>query len=564
MTPPQKWHILDFDDTTISSIQKAHAISPCFSKVLVEKHITTDEAIQHILSPSIKTLHSAALLPDMEAGCERIRQAIKRGEQILVWGDEDTDGITATVFLYELLCNLNARVCYHIPSRRNEGIGLNTKGIQHAADEGSSLIITVDCASSDGDLISQVRLRGVDVVVTDHHEAEKTSENHYPLINPKRKDSSYPFRDIAGVTVAFKLGWQLAQSMLSLSKGEWESIAVEWFPLIFLGTYGDKVPLRDENWTLAHLGYRALMKTRRKGLRILTEMLCKQGSCDEAMVQKMISVFSTGKTTGWGRNTGFSILTETKEPFLRETISQLIKKSDEWHTQANDNFKIMLSEIEHDLDKDIISIYNPKVAFEYLGFCASRLKERYGKPVITMSEKTDTIVGEARAPREVDIHRVLAQRSHLFSSFGGHRPACGFTLSKSHLGELRTFLSQDFPEIAAQKMPQGEMRIVDELPLAKLSQKLKREFLSLAPFGVENPPPLFLTKQVSLSKGVYSYTSPETGEAKRIEMRSDSQSWTSIDGKPIQLDIVYYFNSAGILTIADARPSLFNEPQAEY
>jgi single-stranded-DNA-specific exonuclease len=383
------------------------------------------------------------------------------------------------------------------------------------------------------------------------------------MINPKRKDSGYPFRNIAGVTVAFKLGWELAQSMLSLSDGEWQSIAAEWFPLVLLGTYGDKVPLQDENWTLAHLGFCALKKTRRKGLRMLTDMLSEESGLDETVLQKMISVFSAGKTEGWGENRSFRILTETEESFLRETITELVRRSDEWHAQANDNFKRMVSEIGEELSNDIISIYTPQVAFEYLGFCASRLKERYGKPIVAMSHKGDSIVGEARAPRGVNIHRVLAEKSHLFSSFGGHRPACGFTLERAKLDELRTFLSQDFPEFAARKQQSAEMRIVDVLPLSKLSEQLKRELVSLAPFGVENPPPLFLAKQVSLSKGIYTYTAPETGAVKRIEMKSDSQSWTGIDGKPIELDIVYYFNSAGTLTIADARPSLFNEPHIE-
>jgi single-stranded-DNA-specific exonuclease len=559
MTPLQKWHILNFDEQTISTIQKKHSISPFLSKVLAEKHITTEASIQNVLSPGIQSLHDPCLLPDMEAGCERIQQAIKAGEVILIWGDEDTDGITATVFLYELLRNLNARVFYHIPSRRREGIGLNTEGIAHAADAGTSLIITVDCASSDGDLILQARSKGIDVVVTDHHEAKIAAESHNPLINPKRTDSSYPFRNIAGVTVAFKLGWQLAKSMLSLTEGEWQGIAAEWFPLVFLGTYGDKVPLRDENWTLAHLGFHALMKAKRKGLRVLKEMICKNATCDEAMIQKMVSVFSAGKTEGWGQNTSFRILTDTKIAFLRETIAELIRKSDKWHDQANENFKRMLSEIGDELSKDIISVYNPRIPYEYLGFCASRLKERYGKPVVTMSEKAGSILGEARAPHGVDVHRVLAEKRNILSSFGGHKPACGFTLDRKHLDELRGFLSQNFPEISEAKTNQAEMRIIDELPLAALSRELKREFLSLVPFGIGNPPPLFLAKRVSLSKGVYSYTLPETGQAKRIEMKTNSQSWTGIDGKPIQLDIVYYFNSAGILTIADARPSLFNE-----
>lgn len=551
--------MLNFDKRAVQALQKTHAISPYLSKVLIEKNITTDDAIRNTLAPGIQSLHAPELLPDIQKGCGRVEEAIRQGERILIWGDEDTDGITATVFLYELLRNLNARVFYHIPSRSSEGIGLNPEGIQHAADSGISLIITVDCASSDGELIQQAQSKGIDVVVTDHHEAEKTVTDRFPMINPKRKDAVYPLRDIAGVTVAFKLGWLLARSMLSLSTGEWQNIAAEWFPLVFLGTYGDKVPLLDENWTLAHMGFFGMKRTERKGLQILSEMLCKENSCDEVSIQKMIGVFSAGKTEGWGQNTAFKILTETEETFLRETIVQLITMSETWHTHANENYKRILMDIEDEPENDIISIYSPHIASEYLGFCASRLKERYGKPVVVMSDRGTTIVGEARAPRKMDIHAILAKRDELFSSFGGHKPACGFTIEKTVLYELKTHLSQDFPEIAECTPPPAELRIIDELPLSDLTPHLKQELLCLSPFGVENPPPLFLARKVSLSKGIYSYQVAETGKAKRIEIKSDSHSWNGIDGKSIQLDIVYHLNSGGILTIADTRPSLFNE-----
>jgi single-stranded-DNA-specific exonuclease len=436
---------------------------------------------------------------------------------------------------------------------------LNAEGVNHAARTGCSLIVTVDSASSDAELIQRARTKGVDVVVTDHHETDMEGTLPYPLINPKRKDATYPFRAIAGVAVAFKLGWHLAVSLLSLSPGEWDSIATEWYPLVFLGTYGDKVPLRDENWTLAHIGYHALKKTTRKGLRILTEMLSENGDWDEAMLQKMISVFSTGKTESWGNNLSFRILTETDITFLRETISQLIQKSDAWHAEANANYKKILSEATYDPGTDIVTVYCPAVPHEYLGFCASRLKERYGKPIVAMSEKGDTIVGEARAPKGFDILRVLSGTNQLFLSFGGHKPACGFALDKEKLDEVRSYLSQDFPDIASVEDTKTELRIIGELPLEDLTDEIKGEILSLIPFGADNSPPLFLAKKISFSQGEYSLCVPETGEQKQIDLRGNSQSWTGMNGKPLLLDVVYYLNTAGTLIIADSRPSVFNE-----
>ncbi len=559
MVPLMKWHIVNIDQSKIEALSKKYKFSTQFSRILLEKGIDTADKITSITSPGIKSLHQASLLPDIEQGTDRIQRAIKDGEKILIWGDEDTDGITATVFLFELLKNLNARVFYHIPNRKKEGIGLNTPGIQQAANLGCSLIVTVDCASSDHNEIAAAQEMGIDIVVTDHHEVPVESTPHFPLINPKRADSQYPFPDIAGVMVAFKLGWFIAQSMLSLQSKEWQSIIPRWYPLIFLGTYADRVPLKDENFVLAHLGFEWLQKTERCGIRILREMICKGNVCDEEAVRKMISVFSTGKTKEFGNNVGFQILTENNKDTLRKTISRLLIESEEWHAHANENYKRILVSIPQDTKEAVIFIYNPKLQFDYLGFCASRLKERLSKPVIVASDKEENIIGEARAPGGVNVYAILAKKSSLFLSFGGHKQACGFTIRKEHLDEMKQYLKGTFPGTSIATEQEREMRIIDTLSPEKITQKLKNEILLLTPFAHSNPSPLFLAQGVSLSNGVYSYIIPESGKSKQIEMKNITQTWVGIDGKPVLLDIVYYLNSSGILIIADARPSLFNE-----
>ena len=559
MTLPQKWNIIDIDKQKVEKIQKEYNFSKSFSKALVGRGIDKEVEVKKIISPGTESLHPPSLLPDIEKGFNRIRKAIEDREKILIWGDEDTDGITATVLLFELLRNLNTKVVYHIPSRKDEGIGLNISGIRKAAEMGCSLIITVDCSSSDLNNIMKAKKYGIDVIVTDHHEVLINGEHDFSLINPKRKDSVYPFRNLSGVTVAFKLGWFIAKKMLSLNSQEWESFVKEWYPLIFLGTYADRVPLKDENWILSKLGFNALRKTERMGIKVLIEILCKDNDCDEGAIQKMISVLSSAKTKGWGENIGFRILTENNKDYLHKTIAQLLKKSEEWHSLANENFRRIFTSLKDKIKKKIIFIYEPKTPFDCLGFCASRLKERLNRPVIVTANKDNYIIGEARAPLDFDIHKLLSEHRHLFLSFGGHKPACGFSIQRENLDNLRTLLSRDCPEIEYEDEKQKELRIVDILPLEKITKKIKDEITLFSPFGSCNPPPFFLAQNVSISKGVYTYEIPDTGEQKRIEMKSSYQTWIGIDGKPITLDIVYYINSAGVPTIADARPSLFNE-----
>jgi len=559
MTLPQKWHIVNFARERVEEIQKKYDFSINFSKVLLEKGIETEKKIKRLLSPGIEHLHPSSLLPDIEVGFERVSKAIKKQEKIFIWGDEDTDGITATVFLFELLSNLNADVSYHIPNRKIEGIGLNIPGIKKARKMGCSLIITVDCSSSDYEKISEAQKMGIDIIVTDHHEVLTDGNKDFPLINPKRTDSSYPFREIAGVTVAFKFGWFIAERLLSLNCKEWESIMKDWYPLIFLGTYADRVPLKDENWILSRLGFKSFSETKRLGIRILTEMICKNQYCDEGMIHRMISVFSAAKTKGWEDNIGFRIFTENNENYLTQTITHLIAESEDWHSLANENFRRILASINENTKQRIIFVYEPKTSYIYLGFCASRLKERFNRPVIVMSDRDNYIIGEARAPQGFNIHKLLSEQRPLFLSFGGHKPACGFTIKRENLDTLKKSLVQNCPEIISEDEKRNEMRILNVLPIEKITKKIKDEILLLSPFGQGNPPPLFLAQNVPLSKGVYTYEIPETGESKRIEIKSDCQTWVGIDGKPVILDIVYYINNAGVPTIADARPSIFNE-----
>ncbi len=558
MTLPRKWRIVELDKRRVESLQERYGISEHFSRVLVDREITSNKKISRILSPGLEFIHPPQLLPDMESAVLRIEKAIKNKEKILVWGDEDTDGLTATVIMYEVLKNLNAEVSFHIPSRKNEGIGLNNEGLRKAQEEGYRLVITVDCASQDIDEIKKAQTMGLDVIVTDHHEVPTFSDKNFALINPKIEHSLYPFREIAGVTVAFKLGWSLTKRVLKINDKQWESIVQEWLPLVFLGTYADRMPLRDENWFLATLGFNALPLAKRKGIKVLIKFLSRNGTCSEIVVQKIISVLATAKTTGWMQNSGFNILTTEDEEYLNATIPQLIKQSETWYKNANKAYRKLLTSLSGKITENVIFLFLPFVPFEYLGFCASRLRERFGKPVIVVSDKGDLSVGEARAMEGFDIHQLLQKHRKLFISFGGHKVACGFKMEPENVENLKQSVIADSLNMKTTRSNTSELKIISVLQLEDISEKVKTELLLLSPFGSGNPPPLFLARNMSFAGSNYTYEVPDTGEVKSIEIKGGND-WVGIDGKPINLDLVYYFNSVGTLIIVDARPSLFNK-----
>jgi len=559
MTLPQRWRIIDFNQKEVEELQKQYNISEHFSKVLLNRKIISNQEIGGIFSPGLAFVHPPHLLPDIEIAGLRIEKAIKNGEKILLWGDEDTDGITATVFLYEVLKKLDGRVSYHIPSRKDEGIGLNIEGIKRAQEEGYTLIITVDCASGDFDEIHSAQKMGMDVIVTDHHEVPTLDGKNFALLNPKVANSSYPFPDIAGVTVAFKLGWFLTKRVLKVNDKEWKSAAGEWLPLVFLGTYADKVPLKNENWFLAKLGFNMLHSTKRKGIRNLIRAISKSGICDEMVAHKMISVLATAKTTGWMQNTGFNILTTMDEEYLDTTIPKLVKQSERWYAEASKNFRKVLSSLSGDVFDNVIFVYVPFVPSEYVSFCTSHLKERFSRSVIVVTDKNGLSFGEARTAGEFNIHELLSKYIKLFTSFGGHKSACGFTMRRENVGKLRQKIVEDFSKMSVTTDRTGELRIIGKLRLEDITEKLKDELMLLSPFGSGNPPPLFLARDLTFTKSTYTYEIPDTGEVKRIEMRGEKNAWIGINGQPISLDVVYYFNSIGTLIIADARPTVFNE-----
>jgi single-stranded-DNA-specific exonuclease len=556
MTPPQKWRIIKIDNKKVENLSRKYDLSSTFSKVLVQRGISGE--INNILNPGIEKLHPPRLLPDIERAAKKVEKAINNGDKILVWGDEDTDGTTATVLLYEFLKKLDVPVYYHIPSRENEGIGLNRWGIKKASEMGISVLITVDCGSSDSDVIEQAKKSGIYVIVTDHHEVKLKKETEYPVINPKRDDCNYPFRDLAGVSVAFKFASFIANNSPLLDKSDWKHTVQAWYPLIFLGSYADKVSLKDENRVMAKLGFDNLTRTNRVGLRILTDMLCKKKMCTEPMVRKIISVLSSAKTTNWRENIGFRIFTENNEEEMKLLIPQLVTQSEMWHLKANKYMSKVYSQIDDRTKHGIIVAYIPDIPTTYLGFCTSRVKEKFNRPAIIITDKDDCLFGEARAPEGYDVYKSLSEVNELFISFGGHKPACGFKMSKDNLNRFKKSMLAKYPQ--KENKVRKKIEIVDILPLKKITDKIKKEIRLLSPFGSGNPPPLFLARNVSLSSGTYKCTNPETGEIRKIEIQDGNQSWMGIDGQPIILDIVYYISSAGVPTVVDSRPSAFNQP----
>ncbi len=266
----KKWECIELDNEKIKNVEKIeneYGISNLLAKILVNKNLIKKEDIDLFLKPTRHDFHNPYLMPDMELAVNRIIEAINNNEKILIYGDYDVDGITSITVLKSFLIERKANVSHYIPNRLNEGYGLNKEAIKKIADDGVNLIITVDCGISGIEEVDYANSLGLEVIVTDHHEVGEVLPNAIAVVDAKRKDNTYPFRELAGVGVSFKLIQAISQR-LELEEKEY----LKYLDIVCIGTISDIVPLVDENRVIAKLGLKLVEVTKNIGLKTLLEV----------------------------------------------------------------------------------------------------------------------------------------------------------------------------------------------------------------------------------------------------------------------------------------------------
>lgn len=266
----KKWECIELDNEKIKNVEKIeneYGISNLLAKILVNRNLIKKEDIDLFLKPTRHDFHNPYLMPDMELAVNRIIEAINNNEKILIYGDYDVDGITSITVLKSFLIERKANVSHYIPNRLNEGYGLNKEAVKKIADDGVNLIITVDCGISGIEEVDYANSLGLEVIVTDHHEVGEVLPNAIAVVDAKRKDNTYPFRELAGVGVSFKLIQAIAQR-LQLEEKEY----LKYLDIVCIGTISDIVPLVDENRVIAKLGLKLVEVTKNIGLKTLLEV----------------------------------------------------------------------------------------------------------------------------------------------------------------------------------------------------------------------------------------------------------------------------------------------------
>ena len=484
ITPTYEWQFApQVEDADFTKIAKKAGLGPEVARLLFERGIQDQESLKKFLEPSLEDLHDPYLLHDMDKAVERIRQAIEEGENILIYGDYDADGMTSASIVKESLEQLGAECRVYLPNRFTDGYGPNASVYKYFIEqEGISLIVTVDNGVAGHEAIELAQSMGVDVIVTDHHSMPETLPDAYAIIHPEHPDADYPFKYLAGCGVAFKLACALL-----------EEVQVELLDLVAIGTIADMVSLTDENRILVQYGLEMLGHTQRIGLQ---EMLDMAGIAANEVTEETVGFQIAPRLNALGRlddpNPAIDLLTGFDDEEAHEIALLIHQKNEERKEIVQSIYEEAKTVVDSEKKVQVLAKegWNPGV----LGIVAGRLLEELGQTVIVLNIEDGRAKGSARSVEAVDIFEALDPHRDLFIAFGGHAGAAGMTLEVEKLSALSQVLEDYIRETGADVAGKNKLNLDEELDLEALSLETVKSFERLAPFGMDNQKPVFYIK----------------------------------------------------------------------
>ncbi|ALS38090.1 single-stranded-DNA-specific exonuclease [Enterococcus rotai] len=473
-----------------SAILTKQQINPLLGQILWHRGIQSQEVLETFLRPTVENLYDPFLMHDMEKTITRIQDAVAQGERILVYGDYDADGITSTTVMKEAIELIGGEVEYFLPNRFIHGYGPNLTVFKEQIENGVQLIITVDNGVAGHEAINYATEQGVDVIVTDHHELPPELPNAFSIIHPKHPQGQYPFGDLAGVGVAFKVATALL--------GE---LPAEFLDLVAIGTIADLVSLTDENRVLVKMGLEMIQNGERIGLDILIHLAELK---KEAISEENIGFTIAPRLNALGRlgdaSSGVELMTTFDEEEAERIATYINNQNDERKEIVATITKEAFELIE---PTDLIHIVAKKGWHEgVLGIVAGRIMQDTGKPtiVLTIDESDEIAKGSGRSVSALNLFDALSEIREDFTHFGGHHMAAGMTLPIQNINKVKEHLIR-YLERNQIDLSQGQELLIDEsLKVDEVTIPFVQQLKILAPFGTDNPVPNFLFEDVSIEQ----------------------------------------------------------------
>jgi single-stranded-DNA-specific exonuclease len=516
----------------------ASGLHPLIAQLLYNRGVKL-EGIDPFLSVDRRLEGNPFLLPDMSQAVSRVYKAVLNREKITVYGDFDVDGVTAIVVLAEGLSRLGAEVTPYIPDRINEGHGLKVAALEKLHAQGINLIITVDCGVTDIKEAKRAQDMGMDMIITDHHIPLKSLPRAVAVVDPKRKDSGYPFPDLAGAGVAFKLLQAL------FHKDSREKWVAKLLDLVVLATVTDLVALLGENRYLVKEGLKELNNSSRVGIQEMVKSAgLKLGELDAADISWVLGPRLNAAGRMNDASTSYQLLTTRSPEEARLLALELEGKNTERQKLTNEVLNRVKGKLAARSHLPLLMEGDESYSVGVIGLVASKLVDEFYKPAVVVNVGPESCQGSCRSIAEFDVVSALAECHDLLTAFGGHPLAAGFTVPRRNLAHLE----QKLVSLAADRLSHLELRpelaIDAELPLSAFGGEAFGLVQRLSPFGHGNPQPTFLTRQVDV---IECRNFGNQGEWLRLKLRQGNVIWQAVDFEshkkpgevPSCIDIVY-------------------------
>ena len=483
------------DAAAATELAKEVGIHPALGKLLFDRDIRTLQEARHFFRPQLTELHDPFLMNDMQKAVDRLNAAMGRKERILVYGDYDVDGCTAVALVYRFLLQYYSNIDYYIPDRYDEGYGISKKGVDFASETGVGLIIVLDCGIKAVEEIAYAKSLGIDFIICDHHVPDDVLPCAAAILNPKRADNHYPYTHLSGCGVGFKF-----MQAIATSNGIEFNKLMPLLDLCAVSIASDIVPVMGENRILAYHGLRCLNSNPSIGLRAIIEVC---GLADRELTMNDI-IFKIGpRINASGRmqngKEAVELLVERDYPAALDKAGHINLYNEarkDLDKQMTEEAIEQVKELPQLDERRSIVIYNEEWHKGVIGIVASRLTEQYYRPAVVLTRSEDMATGSARSVTGFDVYKAVQSCADLLENFGGHTYAAGLTLKVENLEEFSRRFEAYVAEHILDEQTQASIDIDAVLDFKDVTFKFYQQLRRFAPFGPQNPKPVFCTHKV--------------------------------------------------------------------
>ena len=538
------WIQKECNDNEVLRLASDAGISQLLAKVFISRGIADSRYVRNFLNPSLDKLHSPFLLKDMEKAVDRIVYAIENKERIVIYGDYDVDGVTSTSILFDFLTSVGAEAGFYIPDRFDEGYGLSDSAVDNVIKMEAAVVITVDCGISAVNEINRLNNNNITVIVTDHHECKEELPEAFAIINPHRPDCTYPFKELAGVGVVFKLVHALCKVL------DFGEQYLKYLDLVTLGTVADVVQLVDENRILVKFGLGAIEKSDNPGLKAL---IAVSGLKDKPVNTYGVGFALAPRINAAGR-TGSAAravkLFTTCDLQLADEIAGELNEANKYRQQTE--VEILQQAIEYvesqvDIQKEKVIVAAGKGWHHgIIGIVASRITERYYRPCILISEEDGTGRGSGRSIEGFNLFQALSHCESLLVKYGGHELAAGLSLNIANLDEFKKNINDYADSILTPEALIPRIKVDCSLSKGEITTSSVLELELLSPFGPGNPCPVFSLEALKLRE------IRTVGDGKHLKLK--------LEDSPLCVDAIAFNmgEKAGSFIVSDMLDSVFS------